>query len=239
MANELCKVYEADGEEITLNPAVVTRYILGGDKNVPETEMAKAIMTCAARKLNPFSGDVNILPHYDSASGTTKLTVAPSKDFYLRRAMANPRFRGIDDGITVLVNGQMVKKRGAAVYKELGETLIGAWAAVYVDGFVEPVRVEVSLNEYDQHRALWKSKPATMIDKVAQAQALRKAFPDLFTGTYEPSEVGLDEPQGAPVDVREISAAEWGVEDATGYDALDIQEVPDGEGQGVYELEAF
>lgn len=192
MANELSRTFEADGEEITLNPAVVTRYILGG-KNVPEPEMAKAIMTCAARKLNPFSGDVNILPHYDKATNTTKLTVAPSKDFYLRSAMQNPRFNGIEDGITVIAGGVVTKKRGCAVYRELGETLIGGWAAVYVEGYVKPVVVEVSLAEYDQGRALWKTKPATMINKVAIAQALRKAFPQMFTGTYVPEEMGLED----------------------------------------------
>ena len=196
MANELSRTFEADGQEITLNPNVVVRYILNGNGNVPESEMAKAIMTCAARKLNPFSGDVHILPHYDSATGMNKLTVSPSKDFYVRRAMANPRFKGMEDGITVIAGGVVHKKKGCAVYKELGEELIGGWAAVYIDGYVRPMCVEVGLSEYDQKRALWKSKPATMINKVAQAQCLRKAFPDDFTGTYEPAEMGLDEPNG-------------------------------------------
>jgi phage recombination protein Bet len=205
MANELSRTYEVDGQEIKLNPASVMRYLLAGQQNVPEPEMAKVIMTCAARKLNPFAGDVNILPHYDKDTGTTKLTVAPSKDFYVRRAMANPRFKGIEDGITVIAGGVVRKKKGCAVYKELGETLIGAWAAVYIEGYVKPVCVEVSLAEYDQHRALWKTKPATMINKVAQAQCLRKAFPDEFTGTYEPSEMGLDEPNdGGYLDIPAI-----------------------------------
>lgn len=195
MANELSRTYEVDGQEITLNPSSVMRYVLAGQQNVSEPEMAKVIMTCAARKLNPFAGDVNILPHYDKDTGATKLTVAPSKDFYLRRAMANPRFRGIDDGIVVMANGVLAKKRGCAVYEELNEKLIGGWAAVSVEGFERPVFVEVSLREYDQHRALWKTKPGVMINKVAVSQALRKAFPDLFMGTYEPSEMDYDEPK--------------------------------------------
>ncbi len=193
MTEALTRVYEADGQEIRLSPATITRYVLGGNQQVPEPEMAKAIMTCAARKLNPFAGDVHILPHWDSASGTTKLSVCPSIDFYQRRAMANPRFRGMKDGVTVIANGVMLKKQGCAVYEDLGEKLIGGWAAVYIDGYVDPVCCEVSMAEYDQHRALWKSKPATMINKVAKSQALRKAFPDEFTGLYEPSEMGLEE----------------------------------------------
>lgn len=197
MANELSRTYEVDGQEIKLSPASVMRYLLAGQQNVPEPEMAKVIMTCAARKLNPFAGDVNILPHYDRETNTTKLTVAPSKDFYLRRAMANPRFRGIEDGIVVVANGVMAKKRGCAVYKELNEVLVGGWAMVYVDGFEKPVFCEVSLEEYNQRRALWRSKPGVMINKVAVSQTLRKAFPDEFTGTYAPEEIGEDEAKAA------------------------------------------
>lgn len=183
MANELQQVYEADGREITLNPAVITQYVLNGSNSpVLPSEMAKTIMTCAARKLDPFAGDVHILPHWDKDTGTTKLSVSPSIDFYQRRAMANPRYRGIRDGIVVVVNGEIVKKHGCAVYQELGETLIGGWAEVYVEGYEKSVYVEVSLSEYNTHKALWKYKPATMINKVAKAQALRKAFPDEFMG---------------------------------------------------------
>lgn len=209
MANELQQVYEADGREITLNPAVITQYVLNGSNSpVLPSEMAKTIMTCAARKLDPFAGDVHILPHWDKDTGTTKLSVSPSIDFYQRRAMANPRYRGIRDGIVVVVNGEIVKKHGCAVYQELGETLIGGWAEVYVEGYEKSVYVEVSLSEYNTHKALWKYKPATMINKVAKAQALRKAFPDEFMGLYEPSELGIEEPkqdEGARSFVSEIT----------------------------------
>lgn len=195
MANALSRTYEADGQEITLNPATVARYILSnGSGPVSEPEMAKVIMTCAARKLNPFAGDVHIMPHYDSGSGTTRLTVCPSIDFFMRRAMSNPRFRGIEDGITVLMGGNLVKKRGSAVYKETGEVLVGGWAAVYVEGFDKPVFSEVALSEYTTGRALWKTKPGTMVNKVAKSQALRKAFPDDFQGLYTPDEMGQEAP---------------------------------------------
>lgn len=196
MAKELARTYEADGQEITLNPAVVMRYVLGDQRDVPETEMAKVIMTCAARRLNPFAGDVHILPHYDSASRTTKLTVQPSVDYFLRRAMANPRFRGMEDGVVVMVGGQMAKKRGCAVYRELGEELIGGWSMIHVEGFDAPVYTEVSLREYDTGKALWKSKPGTMINKTAKSQGCRKAFPDDFQALYSPEEMGDDVPMG-------------------------------------------
>lgn len=237
MANELSRTYEADGQEITLNPSSVMRYILAGQSNVTEPEMAKVIMTCAARKLNPFAGDVHVLPHYDSGSGTTKLSVQPSIDFFMRRAMANPRFRGIEDGIVVMVGGKLLKKRGCAVYPDLGEKLIGGWAAVYVEGYEKPVFCEVSLAEYSTGKSLWRSKPATMINKVAKSQCVRKAFPDDFQGLYTPEEMGSEE----PVAPEAIEVPATIVDDSDGGFVYDQDSAPEDctVFGGAKEMEAF
>lgn len=235
MDSELSRTFEADGQQITLNPAVMMRYVVGGGKSVTEPEMAKAIMTCAARKLNPFAGDVHILAHSDKEAGTTKLTVHPSLDFFMRRAMANPRFRGIEDGVVVIdANGQLQKKRGCGVYDDLGEKLIGGWAIVYVEGYEKPVYTEVSLAEYTTGKALWKSKPATMINKVAKAQDVRKAFPDDFQGLYEMSEMGVDEPEETYETPPSYDGGGW--EDCGPQGEGDMQEAMSGQ---VYEMEGF
>ena len=41
----------------------------------------------------------------------------------------------------------------------------------------------------DKQGFMWKSKPRTMLAKCAEAQALRKAFPNDLSGVYEPAEV--------------------------------------------------
>jgi len=46
----------------------------------------------------------------------------------------------------------------------------------------------VDLSEYNTNQSVWKQKPATMIKKVAEAQALRWTFQELFAGTYDESE---------------------------------------------------
>ena len=51
----------------------------------------------------------------------------------------------------------------------------------------------VELSEYDTKQSVWKTKPATMIKKVAEAQGLRWAFQELFAGTYEESEEVIEE----------------------------------------------
>ncbi len=195
MANELSVAYEVDGTEITLSPAVVLSYLVDDQtmSQISNKEMAKVIMTCKARRLNPFTGDVFIQPRNDKKTGETRCSLVTSKDFFQRRANANPRYRGKAAGITVLSrDGRPVKRKGSAVYAELGEKLLGGWCEVHVEGRDEPEYAEVSLEEYSQGFALWKSKPATMIRKVAVSQALREAFPDEFNGLYEPEEMGVD-----------------------------------------------
>ena len=48
---------------------------------------------------------------------------------------------------------------------------------------------EVSLAEYNKNMANWKSKPATMINKVAVSQCVRDAFPKDYEGVYSEEEM--------------------------------------------------
>lgn len=78
-------------------------------------------------------------------------------------------------------------KRGAL--KDEAGKLIGAWAEVYRTDWTHPAREEVPLDEYDMKRGPWSKMPETMIKKVAEAAALRMAFPEALGGVYEASEM--------------------------------------------------
>lgn len=64
-----------------------------------------------------------------------------------------------------------------------------------VPGTLQPQRAgensfkEVSFSEYDKGQANWKSKPATMICKVATSQCVREAFPKDYEGLYSEEEM--------------------------------------------------
>lgn len=62
--------------------------------------------------------------------------------------------------------------------------LIGGYCIVKRKGSSRASYVFVEISEYNKHQSVWKEKPATMIKKVAEAQALRSAFQELFSGTY-------------------------------------------------------
>ena len=53
----------------------------------------------------------------------------------------------------------------------------------------------------------WASKPATMIRKVALAQALREAFPEDLNGLYEPEELNVEVDSNTPICVPEEDGA--------------------------------
>lgn len=68
------------------------------------------------------------------------------------------------------------------------------------------VKVKKFKNEYNQQweekpmgETLWDTKPATMIEKVAEAQGLRMTFQELFAGTLDESEAYDDENNGSVI----------------------------------------
>lgn len=104
---------------------------------------------------------------------------------------------GIDGFRTKAANsGKLSGIKRGAIRNEAGE-LIGAWAEVYRSDWKEPAREEVSLSEYNTGKAMWAKMPETMIKKVAEAAALRMAFPDSLGGVYAQEE--MDQANKSPV----------------------------------------
>jgi len=88
----------------------------------------------------------------------------------------------IDDG----------KIRHRYTLKDRGQ-LFGAYCIVKRRNAEKAVYVFTELKEYSTNQSLWKTKPATMIKKVAESQALRMAFQDLLGGTYGEEELAARE----------------------------------------------
>lgn len=90
-----------------------------------------------------------------------------------------------------------------------GGKLWSAIATVKRTDQTEPHTIEALFEEYDQKKNQWLDKPNTMIQKVALSQAYTEAFPELFAGVYDESEMpksskDLEVENGVVVDENKI-----------------------------------
>ncbi len=185
--NALQVKYEICGTAVELDIDFVKKYLVRGRSElVTDQELVMFINTCKMQKLNPLAnGEVYLIKY--SKDEPAQMVVG--KDSYNKRAFLNPNYLGKEDGIVVVRGNTVVQKKGCCLYPT--EELIGGWCRVfYIKKSIklEAFR-EVSLSEYNKGMANWKSKPATMINKVAIAQCLRDAFPSDYEGLYAEEEL--------------------------------------------------
>lgn len=198
-SNALSVSYEVLGTRVELDLNFVKRYLVRGQADrVTDQELVFFMNTCKMQKLNPLaSGEV-----YCIKFGSEPAQMVIGKDAYLRRAFSNPDYLYKEDGITVQRGNEIIQKEGCCLYP--GEKLIGGWCKVHFmrNSKERTAYKEVSLEEYNKGQANWKTKPATMIDKVAVSQCVRDAFPKDYEGLYSEDEMVAS---GAiPVNFREV-----------------------------------
>lgn len=184
----IVKYTASDGSDVKLTPAIVQRYIVAGGQRVDDREVFAFMAKCQARGLNPLAGDAYMTAYRNKQTGRVEASVIVSKDYFVRTATQQPTFDGARAGVVVATKDGLVYREGCIVGRST-ERLVGGWAEVRDKRRSVPSRAEVSLEEYDQHRSLWKTKPATMIRKVALVQALREAYPGAYGGIYDSSEL--------------------------------------------------
>ncbi len=187
--------YTAGGQEITLNAGIIKRYLVSGDADqVTDQEVLLFAKLCQHQGLNPFLKDAYLVKYRNSPAQTIV-----SKGALEKRAYRCKDYRGFEAGIIVRHADGTIEQRTGTFYAD-DEQLVGGWAKVYVDGYVVPVEATASLREYGTGKALWASKPATMIRKVAKMCALREAFPeDMIPGAYIAEEMDAPEPPAVEI----------------------------------------
>lgn len=191
---ELTAVFTANGKEVTLNPETVRRYLVSGNpQNVTNEEIGMFINLCKYNGLNPWLKEAYLIKF-----GNSPATLVTGKEAYMKRAENHPQYDGIESGIIVLTTANEITYRVGSVLL-VGEKVIGAWAEVFRKDRSHSTRCEVSFNEYvgltseGKPNNNWLKRPATMIRKVAMVQALREAFPTMFSAMYTAEEQGFTE----------------------------------------------
>ena len=188
-------VFDVNGYEVKLNPAIVRKYLLAGNGQLTDQEIMYFMAMCKARQLNPFIREVHLIKY-----GSTAAQVVVGRDAYQKRATKHKMYNGMEAGIWIERNdtGEIIKRNGS-ILSTTKETLLGGWCKVYRKDWEHAIEVEVNFNEYVGKKsdgtvnAQWSTKPVTMIVKVAESQALRKAFVEELGGMYEADELNINE----------------------------------------------
>lgn len=172
--------------------------ILPGAAQCSPAELQGFVRLCIGLGANPFIGDAYLIKY--QANSPAAFVVGLQYD--LKRAARNPAYQGYKAGL-VLQN-----KDGAMEYREgslslAGEVVVGAWCEVHRKGWAVAPKHTVGMAEYNNGLALWRSKPNTMIMKVAVKQAIRRAFPE---------EASETERQVAAVGVQVLGEEQAGVD---------------------------
>lgn len=170
------------GDAITITSEDVRMHIC---PQADAKEVAYFMELCRAQRLNPFLNEAYLVKFQGKPA---QIMVAHKA--LVKRAEQHPEYDGMEHGVVVMRDGQVHQERRGAYYPEAGETLLGGWAKVYRKDRRMPIYAERSFKSMNKGQANWKSMPDVMIDKCAQAAALREAFPDELRGMYAQEEMG-------------------------------------------------
>lgn len=140
------------------------------------------LMQAAIFGANPFTVPAEIYPLPFTSNGVTTYAPAISAKKYIEKGMENPQFDGMKSGVIVETATGTFDYRRGQFYNSKTEKLVGGWAEIFIKGLREPIFRGVNIDEFIQRKSdgtansFWKSKPALMIEKVAQKQAMEIAM---------------------------------------------------------------
>jgi len=149
-------------------------------RDCTDNEFLLLMQLAKTYQLDPFAKQIWAVKY-----GNNPAAIFCGRDGFLAIAHRSGKFDGMESGT-----------------RKDGDDLIG-WCRVYRKDMSRPFEVEVSLSEYSTGKNLWQTKPKTMIVKVAESHALRRAFG--ISGLYSPEEI--DTGDRAPRYVGEVPQA--------------------------------
>lgn len=146
--------------------------------------------------LNPFLKEIFAIK-YDKSKPATFVI---ARDGYRKSAQQSPDYdyHRVD---AIYSEDLFENDNGKITHKyTLGKrgALLGAYCIVKRKNSSKDMYVTVPLHEYDQNQSVWKTMKETMIKKVAEAQALKAAFQELFAGAMSQDEYEIAKLDQAP-----------------------------------------
>lgn len=188
MSNIVTKTIQAAVEFTSDQIDLIKRTILGSEFTKDELDLF--IGQAKRTQLDPFTRQI-----YATKRGG-KMTVQATIDGFRLIAQRSGQYAGQTRPTWFDIEGKEYK-----VWPKNKGTPYACEVGVLKDGFKEPMFAIAIFDEYAQKSQngdlgyMWKKMPALMISKVAEALALRKAFPNDLSGLYSSEEMDQATPQ--------------------------------------------
>lgn len=171
-----------------LTPAqvdLITRTIC---KGADPDELSLFLSVCNRTGLDPFLRQLHAVFRYDKQTGRNVMSIQVGIDGYRLLADRTGAYAGSDEPLYEEDAGDFPLKATVTVWRLVG-------------GLRCPFTASARWNEYKAPGPMWGKMPFLMLGKVAEALALRKAFPAELSGLYTREE--MDQAQdGIVVDGR-------------------------------------
>lgn len=202
--------------EVRVTQKDLDDYLFGTGTKLSDQQKKLFYGIALTLNLNPLKREIYAVKYGDN------FNIITGYEVYLKRAERT----GLVDGWEAKVDGE-------------GPKMI-ATCTVWRKDRSKPVSIDAWFTEYNTGQSLWKTKPRTMLRKVAIAQAFRMAFPDDLGGMpYTAEEIA----GGAQTQEVEFTPLDQMAEQVADDDLKDRKDKAvkflSGKGKSVADLESF
>lgn len=143
---------------------------------------------CKAAGLDPMQKPVHIVPMWDGKAGQMRDVVMPGVNLYRTQASRSNQMAGISEpefgpDVTEKIGGQQITYPAwcrVTVKRLLSNGAVAEFTAV--EYWTENYAIKGGKEKSIAPNAMWSKRPRGQIAKCAEAQALRKAFPEIASG---------------------------------------------------------
>lgn len=170
-----------------------------GLSDAPSGDLALFLHYAQKTGLDPFSRQIYMIGRWDSRSGSNRYTIQSSIDGLRIIAQRSGEYAGQTQPLWCGEDGVW---RDVWLSSELPRA---AKVGIYRIGFAEPLYAVATITSYcplgkdGRPSGLWSKMPDVMLAKVAEALAIRKAFPNDLSGIYTSEEMDQADVKVAPV----------------------------------------